>query len=111
VTSDNENCVASGSPSKAQDCLSKEVDKTGNLCCYVNAESDDEDFHPYKYLEIPKSCCTSKEQEDKAIELIADPKLISIKVQCNEEKNGETNTLNSPSYLKIGFLFIFSLLF
>ena len=108
---DNENCVRSGSPSKAQDCLSREVDNTENMCCYVNVESSDDEVHPHKCLEIPKSCSTSKEREDKASELIGDPKQISIKVQCNDEKNGETNTRNSFSYLKIGFLFILGLLF
>ena len=109
-TDDAPNCEIR-SPSKAQDCYSRTVDSE-NYCCYAYdfiVSEDDGPLDP-KCIELPKS---SSLQEKKNIikEKIESHSVSDVKVQCKEDKNGETTTRNSSSYLKIGFLFILALLF
>ena len=97
---------------KAQDCYSRTVNNSEeNYCCYavITVPANEDPLGPI-CIELPKSY-SSKEKEDSIKDSYSAYTISDIKVQCPGERNGATNTPNSPSYLKIGFLFILSLLF
>jgi len=96
-------------PSKAQDCYSRKVaDSEKNYCCYVYMNDPDEGSYG-QCLGLQKS--DSSEQKEDAIIKDFGNSISILKIQCPGEKNEETSTHNSSSYLKIGFLFILALLF
>ena len=97
-------------PSKVQDCYSRKVDDIEkNYCCYVDIKFEEEEGLYGQCIELLKS--DSSEEKEKIIKSKNDNSISYMKIHCPEEKNGETTTRNSSSYLKIGFLFILALLF
>ena len=94
----------------AQDCLSRKATDSETTCCYADLKSPVEDGPNYPICkQIPKNY--SLQEKEEFIKTFYSDEISYIKVQCPGEKNGETTTRNSSSYLKIGFLFILALLF
>ncbi len=107
-----DDCSNSSPPSKTQDCYSRKVDDSEkNYCCYadIKVQEGEDPLNPI-CVELQK-IYSSNEKENVIKDAYNEYSISEVKVQCPGEKNGETTTHNSSSYLKIGFLFILALLF
>ncbi len=90
------------------ECLSAQTSDEGKKCCFCEGDVE-KVFQQYCY-EFPKEMTSQESLQDYYMKETKFTKedLVNFKIKCED---GDTNTPNNPSYLKIGLLFILGLLF
>ena len=98
-------------PNEAKECFSQELKGNKTKCCYF--EGIIEGISTQACEEFPEEYNSQESLLNYIKETLYRGKgpFINLKAKCEGDKDGATNTPNSPSYLKIGLLFILGLLF